>query len=257
MLRTILRKYGLLRTTLGLTVISVVLSVFITVCINSMMGNTEIGIGLPISMIVPAFITPIFSAQILRLALNLDRAEQRLQVLSTTDDLTQIYNRRYFIEYAERELDRARRYGEVFSIAILDFDNFKLINDTYGHMAGDRMLQEASKIIQKTIRSADVFARYGGDEFILLFPETNETQARECVERIFDEYASARMKIEDSAFELKISLGVATFEGQVADLDDLLKRADYALYQAKKRGGNMYLLADKTQHPEITGNNKP
>jgi hypothetical protein len=119
MFRIILRRYGIATVTLGLTLISILLSVGISWGMNALLKGGPMREGVAIAIIVPLFIAPIMNVQILRLLLQLDQAEQRLQFLSHTDDLTQTYNRRYFMQYIDQEFKRAQRYGEIFSVAIL------------------------------------------------------------------------------------------------------------------------------------------
>jgi predicted signal transduction protein with EAL and GGDEF domain len=161
MFRVLLRRYGIVMVTLGLTVLSVLLSVGITWIVNQLMGGGSLGEGLFIAILAPLIIAPIMSFQMLGLLDRLDAAEQQLQLLSHTDELAQTQNRRYFMQYAEQEFKRAQRSNERFSVAIVDLDNFKQINDGSGHLVGDQVLREVSRIFREHLRDADVFARYG------------------------------------------------------------------------------------------------
>jgi diguanylate cyclase (GGDEF)-like protein len=154
------------------------------------------------------------------------------------DELTKTYNRRYFFEIASQELARTQRYGGTFSIAILDFDNFKNINDNYGHQTGDWALMELSRICSKNIRQPDLFARYGGDEFVFLFPESNKEKANECLKRIFTDISNFSLEFEQSHIEFRVSMGLAEFSRETPFIDHILKEADIALYRAKHDGGN-------------------
>ncbi len=245
MLRMLLRKYGLFNSVVCFTVLSTLLSVGITSLMNRLLGD-ETDWGWPISVIVPAVVTPIFTLHSFGLLRNLDEAEQRLLTLSSVDELTGVYNRRYFIEYAENEMRRVRRYGGHFAIAILDFDNFKTINDTYGHLAGDLALKMACQVIRDSVRDVDVFARYGGDEFIILLPNTDHVHARECLERILAALKETVVSFGGNDIKLKISIGIGAFRQSVVSFDDILARADKALYRAKKLGGNRVVEAEYT-----------
>jgi len=242
MFRIILRRYGTAKVTIGLTLISVLLSLGITWGVNAFLKGGPLGEGLAIAIIVPLLIAPIMNVQILRLLLQTDEAEQRLQVLSHTDDLTQTYNRRYFMQYIDQEFKRAQRYGGTFSIAILDLDNFKEINDGWGHLVGDQVLRTLTNMLKACIRQADVCARYGGDEFIFLFPQTDKQQTEIWLRRIFDTFATNSIQVESLEIKPSFSVGVAVFDAALENFDDLLKQADEALYQAKRMGGNHFVL---------------
>ena len=241
MFRILLRRYGIVTITLGMTLLSVLLSVGITWIVNQLMGGGSLGEGLFIAILAPLVIAPLMSVQMLILLHRLDAAEQQLQLLSHTDELTQTYNRRYFMQYAEQEFKRARRSNESFSLAIMDLDNFKQINDRSGHLVGDQVLRELSRIFKEHLRDADIFARYGGDEFIILLPQTNLEQIQVWAARIFEKLAEKPIQIVGLTARPYYSMGIAVFQPGMRELDDLLKQADDALYQAKRKGGNQFL----------------
>jgi diguanylate cyclase (GGDEF)-like protein len=176
---------------------------------------------------------------------KLDEAEQRLHMLSHTDELTQAHNRRYFMQYAEQELKRAQRSNEKFSIVILDLDNFKQINDKSGHLVGDQVLREISRLFKEQIRQADIFARYGGDEFIILFPQTNLGQIQAWATRIFEKLAENPIQVEGLWIQPLFSMGIAVSKPAVDTLDRLLRQADFALYEAKRQGGKQFVCYSK------------
>ena len=238
MFQILLRRYGITAITVGMTLISILLSVGITWAINAFLHGVLPGEGLVISILVPLVVAPVMSVQMLRLLHKLDESERQLQVLSHTDELTQTYNRRYFMQYLEQEFKRSQRSRLTFSIAILDMDNFKQINDQWGHLAGDEVLREMTRTLRKHIRQADVFARYGGDEFIFLFPQTNQQEIHHWADRIYATFAENVIRFENAEIRPSFSVGVAVFGPGVNNLDELLKQADVALYQAKRRGGN-------------------
>ena len=241
MFRKILRRYSITSITIGMTLISILLSVAITWGINVYVYKGPLGEGLAISILAPLVIAPLMSVQMLGLLHKLDKTEQQLQVLSHTDDLTQTYNRRYFMQYLQQEFQRAQRSSATFSIAILDMDNFKEINDQWGHLAGDQVLREITVMFRGQIRQSDVFARYGGDEFIFLFPQTSQQEVQTWAERIYATFAQKSIHVDEVEIRPLFSIGVAVFEPSVENLDELLKRADQALYQAKHKGGNQFV----------------
>lgn len=159
------------------------------------------------------------------------------------DPLTGIFNRRYFENQLSKELQRASRYEHTLAILFIDIDQFKKINDEFGHQIGDHVLSQLSEILEKSVRSVDVVARYGGDEFIILLPETKKAHALKTGERILKhtknyDFFKDKLKVK----ELKISIGIAGFPEDAGGTYELIKKADNALYQAKREGGGKALL---------------
>ncbi|MBI1793611.1 MAG: diguanylate cyclase [Chloroflexi bacterium] len=236
-IRPLLRRFGVIKTTIVVTVMAVVLSVAVTASVNFALNGSFSGTAFLLSVITPVLIAPLFEYRSLFLLDQLDKTEQQLRILSITDDLTGAYNRRHFFELANNEITRIERYAGICSIAILDFDNFKMVNDTYGHIAGDQALQQVSKACMENIRENDVFARYGGDEFVFLFPQTDETRARECLDRVMSKISEITIRA-DVEIHPKVSIGLYMFSPKVNTLDNILQNADLALYKAKQTGGN-------------------
>lgn len=237
-IRAALRRYGAFKVILAVTAISIILSALITIGIMILTDGSISKMGLLISIIVPTILVPLFEYRLLSALLQLDLAEEKLKITSTTDELTRTYNRRHFFDIASQELARAQRYGGTFSIAILDFDNFKNINDNYGHQVGDQVLVELSKLCNINIRLPDIFARYGGDEFVFLFPEADKEKARECLKRILASISKSPIQHENSQIIIRVSIGLAEFSRETLLIDYVLKEADLALYRAKHEGGN-------------------
>ena len=235
--RRLLRKYGAVWLTLAVTGISILISLAMTIFINYLVDRTVSQFGIILSIVIPAMIAPGFEYHSLRLLDQLDKTEERLKLLSITDDLTGAFNRRHFFELANNEIMRVQRHGGTCAIAIMDFDNFKMVNDTYGHLAGDEALRRVSRICRENIRENDVFARYGGDEFVFLFPQTNDIQAKECLGRVMDKIAKSAGHAENEIHP-KVSIGLYTFSPNITTLDTILQKADIALYKAKQTGGN-------------------
>ena len=164
--------------------------------------------------------------------------QEKLLQQATTDELTGIFNRRQFVVMALNELRRAARFKTPVALALLDIDYFKNINDTYGHAAGDAVLQTFTQICKANLREVDVFARFGGDEFALLLPATEHQQAYAVLERIRSVIAAHPFTIQDRTIACTISVGITGTTDESADLDELLGHADQALYHAKKEGRN-------------------
>lgn len=171
--------------------------------------------------------------------------EDELRRLATTDPLTGAYNRRHFMQLATAELERWRRYGSAFALILLDIDHFKRLNDQHGHDAGDRALIATVSAVNDTLRTVDLLARFGGEEFVLLLPETEASGAERAAERI--RMAVASLKQIDAAtgasISWTVSQGIALSSRNDETVDAMLKRADTALYAAKKNGRDRVVLA--------------
>ena len=242
MLHKILKQFGVLKVTITLTIASILISILITAGLTTLLSG-EIGMSsVIIATVVPTVIAPLFAYITLRLTYQLDLAEERLRQLSITDELTQAYNRRYFIGIANKVLAGAKRYGDSFAIIIFDIDDFKLINDTYGHAAGDEVLRVVSKICMTHIRDSDIFARYGGEEFAILVPRCSPTDIVKFAERIRIKLSEARVLHNQIDIQFTVSMGAGIFDSATPDLDTILTRADEALYAAKKQGKNCTVL---------------
>jgi diguanylate cyclase (GGDEF)-like protein len=160
------------------------------------------------------------------------------------DDLTRLYNVRYLYQTLEGELRRARRYGSAVSIVFMDLDGFKMVNDAYGHRAGSATLTEVAQVIAKSVRDSDFVARYGGDEFVLMLPETPAKQAFHMAERVRHRIAEHRFKGGVGAeIYLTASFGVASFPEHATLAEKLIELADAAMYEAKQQSKNNVRLA--------------
>jgi len=163
---------------------------------------------------------------------------QRAKLLSETDDLTGLFNTRGFAVAANRLLGQALRSERPASVLMVDSDNLKGVNDAYGHDAGNRLLRQLASAIQAELRSTDVPARYGGDEFIVLLPDTPPKGALEVAERIRTAIGANPLPLEGRMVACSVSVGVSCFPEDGRTLDALAAGADRALYQAKKKGRN-------------------
>jgi diguanylate cyclase (GGDEF)-like protein len=169
---------------------------------------------------------------------NIENAyHEEIYRLTTVDGLTQVFNRRYFLEQLDREVSRAKRYRRELSLILFDIDHFKQINDTYGHLAGDYVLKQLATVIKGKIRREDILARYGGEEFAIVLPEIDANNALQFAEKIRKLVEKAPFKFEDTKIAVTVSVGM----GSCSDNDDaasLIKRTDEKLYEAKGAGRN-------------------
>jgi diguanylate cyclase (GGDEF)-like protein len=161
-----------------------------------------------------------------------------VQKLAITDPLTGIYNRRGFEEFGRRLFESARRFKRPLSLILLDIDHFKAINDSYGHSIGDQVLQSLAERLNHNIREVDLMSRYGGDEFMVLLPETDIFTAIKVAERLRSSVEASPLPTEHGHITIQISVGVAKLSTQTNDLNRLLELADMALYNAKQNGRN-------------------
>jgi two-component system, chemotaxis family, response regulator WspR len=168
--------------------------------------------------------------------IDLAAANQQLYFLATTDQLTNLKNRRYFIEQLELEVERSCRYGRQCAVAILDADKFKSINDTYGHDIGDKVLQALSQMLLDELRNVDLVGRIGGEEFAILFPETGKEAALDVCQRLLVRIRGARVTAEAKEINFTVSMGISEVVLAGDEADAVLKRADQALYRAKQGG---------------------
>jgi diguanylate cyclase (GGDEF)-like protein len=181
------------------------------------------------------------------------RAEQekkelidKLAFLSITDSLTGLLNKKALIERFASELTRVKRYRSEMSLILCDIDSFKEINDTHGHTCGDEVLKKVSKILKNSVRTNDIVGRYGGDEFLLVLPETSRGGAEELAERIRDTVQKEEIAVAGGKpITTTLSLGIAHFsDGGEAYVQELIDRADKALYTSKRTGKNRTSLSD-------------
>jgi diguanylate cyclase (GGDEF)-like protein/PAS domain S-box-containing protein len=170
---------------------------------------------------------------------------KQIQELSITDPLTNLYNRRYFFSLLRVEFERSRRYDHPLSVAMLDIDHYKQVNDTYGHFTGDHVLEDIAQRLKKNLREIDIIARYGGDEFVIILPDTQLNDAIQVTERLKDKLAASPIYINGTSIIVSASVGLAEIDKDCVGLDTLLNRADQALYAAKQSGRNQVLVWEK------------
>jgi diguanylate cyclase (GGDEF)-like protein len=174
---------------------------------------------------------------------QLSAANTLLQQLAVTDALTGLPNRRALFDLLQREIIRERRRGHPLAVVMFDIDNFKEVNDRYGHAAGDTVLRHVARVTANEVRGMDTLARYGGDEFVLVLPESDEAQALQLAERILAALRSSEVRIDRHALRITASFGVASLGADDLEPEQLLRRVDAALYAAKANGRNQVAAA--------------
>ena len=170
---------------------------------------------------------------------ELNRRSKELEAQSRTDDLTGGYNRRHILVELEREVERALRYGRHLSGMMIDIDDFKSVNDRYGHLAGDRVLKEMAEVLEHSLRKIDILGRYGGDEFLIILPESPPDVAKVVGERVRQNVAAHSFLVHETTLHLTISIGLISFEDvQEIDPKAFIEKIDQAMFQAKRLGKN-------------------
>jgi len=169
------------------------------------------------------------------------KIKEKLKFLATTDSLSGLYNRAEFMNLAQREFARAKENNEELSLLIMDLDNFKLINDTFGHAAGDEMIREMGRIIKTSFRKTDIAGRIGGEEFAVVLKNASLEEAKKKAEQFRESVARRKVIYGKQEISFTVSIGVAAIRGNnddINDIEDTIKRADDALYKAKAKGRN-------------------
>ena len=180
-----------------------------------------------------------------RLKREIKNAQEKIAMMSIRDELTRLYNRRYFNEVVEKEVFRAMRYKTDLVLCMIDLDYFKKINDTYGHIAGDMTLSEIAGMLKKCVRQSDLCCRYGGEEFTVIMTNTDIKGAVKVSERFRKMVAHRLFQYNSSKFHCTVSVGIAAFNPELKQSStELLEAADYALYKAKAQGRNRVVTID-------------
>jgi len=239
---------GHYHSVLAITLFSILMSVMITGVIMTVFWWEGIDVllkSLLVGAIIPGVVAPLASNFVVKLLFELEDLRTQLLEMVNRDPLTKVYSRRYLMDCLEIESARTLRSNEPMSLLIIDADNFKSINDRYGHINGDLVLQEIAQVCESTLRPYDVIARFGGEEFVVLLLNTPLAEACVVAERIRENVAVTT--VESTSGELirtTISLGISLFTPPDPKCINLLSRADRGLYKAKNNGRNQWAIAD-------------
>lgn len=168
----------------------------------------------------------------------------QMETLANTDPLTGLFNRRYTWELGQKEFLRSRRYLRPFSVLMLDIDHFKKLNDTYGHDSGDAALKALVDVCIDNLRSEDVCGRWGGEEFLVILPETNKEGALQVAERLREKISEKKVSVKKEEISFTVSIGVAQVTDDDLNIRSVINLADKALYEAKNKGRNCVVLKD-------------
>ena len=210
--------------------------------------------GKMLSLIAPVILVAYFTTM---LRADIRYAVAKIKRISDTDDLTGVYNMRAFSAILRRNFQQSVRHGHPLSLVMLDSDNLKAVNDTHGHEAGNRLLQHLIRKVSEELRRSDIIARYGGDEFTILLPETDGRGALETAERIRKSIETSQFDVRGTHLSTTVSLGLASYPEDGGNIDIIVDKADRALYRAKQRGRNQTATYEIDDHSEGPPSSRP
>ncbi|MBN2043631.1 MAG: GGDEF domain-containing protein [Anaerolineales bacterium] len=229
-------RFGAIGSTVILTFVSIIISVVCSILVRLVAGMPFTWPASMIAAIVPLLIAPplVFSGA--SAVEELLETRSKLELIANFDTLTGVPSRAHFIHLAEEALMEAPE-AEPVGLAIFDIDRFKLINDTYGHLVVDEALQLIARTVSVQLRESDIFGRFGGDEFILLMPNTSSNEIQSMCHLLLTHIQTLSVGIKDVRTRLSITMGVTSAVPAAVNLNDLIARADSALLHAKRQGG--------------------
>ena len=243
MITMLLRRFGLWPVVGAVTLLSIAVSIAITAAVHAF----ALGIAMPpaawaLAVVCPLVLAPSMSIGSFALLVRLDAAHEQLRRLSETDHLTGAHNRRYLMDRLQAESAALQGGGRPFALALLDVDNFKAVNDRYGHLAGDAVLCRLSDACRAQLGAGHTFARFGGEEFALLMPGATLDQAMALLEQLRHQVSVLVIDWSESPLTITVSIGVAapapSAPNAGAQMLAMLRLADEALYRAKREGKN-------------------
>jgi diguanylate cyclase (GGDEF)-like protein len=241
-MRDFIRRLGLGKTVLLFSFLSVSLSLVVTLGVTLTMNSLDMDINLQAGLIISVFVTLSIATPMswvmVRSFLKIDILEEEMRILASYDSLTGLLTKREFFDRAEYFQKIALRENLPYSLIIADLDNFKDINDEFGHLTGDQILEKLGKAIRDSLRESDLGCRFGGDEFLFFLPNTTTEQAKAFSDRL-QRVINNTVNISSLKITLTASMGIASYpELQKGNIEDFIFAADAAMYMAKDSGGN-------------------
>lgn len=244
MSRFLLSRYNTGTIVFLCTILSVILSLLIGILVIKLGNHYQCsGILITMHIITPILVAPLVTFPYIKSVYEIDLLRKKLNALARIDELTQISNRRFFNEQARHIISRARRTLEPVSLMFIDIDYFKRINDNHGHDAGDKSLRAVAELLKSQVREYDIVGRYGGEEFLMLLPNTGLETAEKIAERIRKTIENADIDTGKERLRLTVSIGLANRKGVDLALDELVASADNGVYRAKESGRNTVKIA--------------
>ncbi|MFD3158051.1 GGDEF domain-containing protein [Haloimpatiens sp. FM7330] len=233
----LLQKYSEKTVTLIITGISIVISWIVTLIVVRISINSLYEISLSIATIVPFIVAPIVTYKNIKLYKRIFKAEKIARKLAEIDELTDIYNRRTFMKYAEEQFELAKISKEWITIILFDLDHFKRVNDTYGHLVGDEVLKKVGGILKNSFRENDIYGRFGGEEFIVLLTNVDKENILN-ISEILRKNMENEIIADGNKVKFTASFGVSVGKVNNKNIDYLINKADECLYRAKGKGRN-------------------
>jgi len=231
-------RLGLWPATVVLTAGVWVLAVLLAEAAISVLGRGDRFVALASASLISLLLTPLLASMLLRLVFELERERSRIGVLATHDELTGVPNRRHFMTVAQREWERARRYGNDAALLLVDADHFKRINDVHGQLCGDELLRRIAHTAAASLRRPDVLARFDGEELAVFLPQTDPLGALDVAERIRSQVQALCVPWQGAEVGTTVSIGVAPLRAELPSLDWMIHEAGTALCAAKSDGRN-------------------
>jgi diguanylate cyclase (GGDEF)-like protein len=250
-------ELGRIKAVIMLTSITLAFALFCTLLIefalNQLGFNVDTLKGVIVATCVSLMVAPIMGWFIVRLFFDMHNLEEKMRELANYDSLTRLLNRREFLERAEHLFKVAKRERFEISLVIVDIDNFKKINDKYGHVVGDKVLESFGEAVRTTSRESDLACRFGGDEFVFFLPKTSSDEAQRFTERL---HSTINEPVVVGSFRIHytVSMGLATYHDVITyDFDDVISAADRVLYHAKNMGRNQTQIFNANAAKLIVG----
>jgi len=231
-------QLGLWRSIAALTAVAAVLAVVLAQAMISVLGRGDRLVALVSAVVISLSLAPPLGAALLRLVVELEAARKKIDVLSTLDDLTGVSNRRHFLIGAQREWERARRYGNDAALLLIDGDHFKRVNDDHGQLCGDELLRRIAQAAAGSLRQPDLLARFSGEALAVFLPQTELLGALDVAERIRSTVQALRLPWQGLEVGTTVSVGVAPLRSELPSLDWMIHEAETALQAAKADGRN-------------------
>jgi diguanylate cyclase (GGDEF)-like protein len=241
--RRMLRRFGQKKLVFLITLLSILLSVLLTVVAVLNLEGIDMVTSLLIAITVPGVVAPLVSWTLVGLFIKLENMERQMRDLATYDSLTRLLTRQAFFHDAQNYLNLTERNKGSFAAMMLDIDHFKVINDTYGHHIGEKILKVFGSFLKKHLRKSDIIGRIGGEEFAVILPHTPPEDALKLAQTIRANLEKLTIMEKKKRIPLTVSIGVTSHpEDTPPDINRILKKADTALYQAKHTGRNRTVL---------------